>query len=919
MRTATLCSLIFVMQGALVMAAGQAVGLKHPVMDWKVNRLSAEDAAYQTRTVMALSEEQMLAFVPPYGYNEYCECPNCYGGVEGNSIFTWDVSKPDTLVCRFCKTIVLPNEKFAETQTLTGKNLLGETVSFPYYYSAEHKVNHFLSSNLWLHKRRWLTGQMDLLARAYAATGDGRYARRVALCLDKFAQVYPHYPVMQNTIRKYVFREQKAPYHWDSGRWNFFHNEVPIEVIPAYDLIYDSPEFDKLSVERGYDVRERIEKDFLKAATEAAMQYPDFVSNVIGYSPRSAAILGRVIAEPRYVHWAFGWMATNVNQGFGRDGMWNEGTPSYHHMTLGGLKACFQAVEGYSDPPGYKDPVDGVRFDALDPARQLPLWGKCLAAAEAIGHPNGYSACVHDSWCYERRSAPRDTTVSTILPGFGHASLGRGRGAAQLQAQLHFSGAYGHAHYDALNLTLWARQREMLPDLGYTWTQMRGWTVSTLAHNTVVVDRTGQAADRTGGSLLCYYPGDTARPEGPAVAAVEAEAPLAYSNIKDLDLYRRLLVTVPVSAEDAYVVDIFRLRGGKIHDWTINGNADEDTAATCSAALSGRQQWLLEEGEKWVEPRIQGDSIASYGMVRDVARGSFPGALTLDYAYSEGDRGLRVNVFGEPGEVLLGRSPSVRRMGVGTNGDGRKAYDFWMPKLLVRRQGEGPLQSTFAAVHEPWAGKPFLTEVKRLKVTPDDGRCVALQIRHGNGTDTIVSTTDTAPWTERVTETGLKLQGRLGLVREQAGKIVGVWLFDGRSFSGGNWRLAATAAPLTGEIAATTRKLEGAAEDAFLTTAPLPAGEVLKGRWLIATLPNGQTQGYAIDHVAVQNGRTQIVLADDPGLQLKDTTVQEVYFPSRKLEGPVSFCVPGLFSFVRDAGGVYRSALTGPAEVSLPK
>ena len=71
--------------------------------------------------------------------------------------------------------------------------------------------------------------------------------------------------------------------------------------------------------------------------------------------------------------------------------MWNEGTPSYHCMTLGGLKSCFAAVAGCSDPPGYGDPVDGTRFDELDPTRELPQWAKCLTAAEGICLPTGES------------------------------------------------------------------------------------------------------------------------------------------------------------------------------------------------------------------------------------------------------------------------------------------------------------------------------------------------------------------------------------------------------------------------------------------------------------------------------------------------------------------------------------------------
>lgn len=918
MCSATVLAGILILGCGLAWAGGQALSLKHPVLDWKVSPATPEQCAAATKAVMALSEQQLLSHVPPFGYSQYCECPNCYGGVEGNDVLQWAPEKPEELKCRYCGTVVYPNPKYPETRVLTGTNPLGETVSFRYYFDEARQAPHFFSTHLLLHKRRWLTGQLNVLARAFANTGNPAYARPVALCLDRFAQVYPHYPVMQNLPRRYVFREsQKPPYAWDSGRWNYFHNEVPLELIPAYDLVYASGEFDKLSAERGYDVRERIERDFLKAATEAAMAYPDYVSNIIGYSPRSAALLGQVIGEPRYVHWAFDWMARNVNSGFFRDGLWSE-SPSYHYMTIGGLQSCFDAVAGYSDPPGYKDPADGRRFDKLDPTQALPLWGRCLHAPEIIGLPNGCSTCVHDTHPYERRGTPREATVSTIAPGYGHASLGHGRAGNQLQAQLHFSGAYGHSHSDNLNLTLYAREREMLSDLGYTWTQMRYWCTCTLGHNTVVVDRADQDRRQAEGNLLAFYPGGAA--DGLQVEAVEAEAPGAYRTVKDLDCYRRLLVTIPVTADEVYVVDVFRVRGGRSHDWTLGGDADEDTTATCSLPLTGKQQWLLEEGEKWVEPQLEGHQSPPYGFVRDVARADFAGQATVDYAYgADGARGLKVHLLGDSAELLLGRCPSVRRMGVGSRGDMRKAYDFWMPKLLLRRRGDGPLQSLFAAVHEPWAGKPFLTKVRRLAVSPAEPACVALQVTHAAGTDTIISTLDEAPYTERVTETGVKLQGRVGIVREQGGKISGVWVFDGTSLAGANWAVRGQPAPEPAEVTGAWRTLDGAPLNALLTAAPLPEGEVLKGRWLILTLPNGNTQGYEIDHVERREGQTVVALTDDPALKIEGDRVSEVYFPGRSFTGRCRLRVPGLLSLLREPGGAYRTDLTAGAEVSLPQ
>lgn len=900
------------------LAGGQALGIAHPVLDPKVDKASPSQYEQYLEPVMALSEEQLRGYVPEWTYIQYVECPNCYGGVEGNGIFTWDRLHPEQMTCRYCKT-VYPNAKYPETEVLTGKNLLGETVSLPYHKSPEG-VTHYLSLQVAMLKRRWLTEQVTALARAYVATGKEAYARRVAVILDQCAQRYPHYPVIQNLPRRIAFREQKAPWPWDSGRWNFFHNNIPIELLPAYDMIYLSPEFDKLSAERGYDVREKIEKDFLKPSCEEIMVRKDHINNCVGYDVRSAALLGRIINEPRYVHWAYGWMQRNLTEGFMRDGFWMEGSPSYHGMTVGGLKYALEAVKGYTDPAGYKDAVDGTRYENLDPDKDFPFWGMCQTAPNAINTPNGYSAVVHDSWFYERRGAPRAETVSTIMPAVGHASLGRGRGPDQMQAQLHFSGGYGHQHNDNLNLMLWAKGKEMLPDLGYTWTQMRTWTTSSVCHNLVVVDRQSQGGYPSDGNLLAYYPGDTTDPDAVEVGMVEADGKLGYSRLKDLDLYQRQILTIPVSAGDAYVVDIFRLRGGTTHDWALHGDADEDVTTVCSLPLGEARPTMLLPEEKWVEPQQEAHTYPPYGMLREMRPAAVTGSLDLEFKYAgEGQQGYRLHMLPcGGGELLLGKAPSVRRMGGGTNGDMRKGYDFWMPLMLLRRTGEGPLTSVFTAVHEPYAGKPFLGQTRPLKLTPAVPLAVALEVTCGPTVDTIISLPPGAPAV--TTETGITLNGRAAVVRRVKGAVTALWLFDGAQVSGQGFGLKAETAGYDGDLTGATRHAEGAAQDALLTSAKLPLGETLKGRWLIVTYPGGITQGFEIEKTeAAADGQTAVVTKGDHGLRIQGDKLEEAYFPLRKLTGKATFHLGGIASVVRRPDGLVNARATSPVEVTMPR
>jgi hypothetical protein len=79
--------------------------------------------------------------------------------------------------------------------------------------------------------------------------------------------------------------------------------------------------------------------------------------------------------------------------------------------------------------------------------------------------------------------------------------------------------------------------------------------------------------------------------------------------------------------------------------------------------------------------------------------------------------------------VNLGVSPSIRRAGKSDS----KAFDYWMSQLLVRRTGQAPLQSTFGAAHELFAGDTFIVEVNAISVELGDDGVYTAKVRHGNG------------------------------------------------------------------------------------------------------------------------------------------------------------------------------------------
>jgi hypothetical protein len=381
-------------------------------------------------------------------------------------------------------------------------------------------------------------------------------------------------------------------------------------------------------------------------------------------------------------------------------------------------------------------------------------------------------------------------------------------------------------------------------------------------------------------------------PDVDGVAAVEARGERAYPGVAEV--YRRLLLLVRVSDADAYVVDIFRVKGGRVHDWLLHGTADEDMTAECSLPLTPKEGTMLEPGEEWKEPIGESSSFNPYGLIREVRQGKTEGTFTTTVRSTDGQRGTRIHTLSGAAEVFLAKSPRIRQ----AEGDDRKVYDYWMPQLVVRRGGTAPLTSTFVSVHEPFKREPFIGEVRALPLDPPTNFALALQVSHADLVDTIVSTLEEPPYAERRLANGLTLRGRLAVVRERAGKIIAAWLLDGANVTKGDFALTLKAPRYEGVIESATRKAADAESDAFVTSIPLPAGDALAGQWMIVTHGNGHTHGYEISRVAQREGKTLVILRDDHGLVITGNETEELFFPRRKMPGQNRFLIAGCASFL---------------------
>ena len=860
-----------------------AAGVPPPVFTVALSDESLEKLQRAVAPLMATSEEELVALVPDRTGFRYVACAGCRMGVRERQL-DWSIEDPFRVRCRHCDT-VFPGPGFAENRTLRLLNPLGNEVVYPFYEDGSGG-RYFFRARAWWCARFYLADRARDLGRLYQATGRRDYARRSALILEAFARHYPGFLVWTDVANSAKRVCMTPPFPRRGGKWGEWrYAEIPTQMIYAYDSIRESGELRRLSKERGEDVRRRIEDGFFRGGIRQDAIHGILYTNASPETYEGYAVAGRVLEDPALVHRAVR-CAHGLFRRFSADGFWRQGSPSYHRYTLSGLLRVMEALAGYSDPPGYLDPDDGRRFDDLDPVREFPDAERCMAILDRFRYPDGRTIPVHDSWARFEDLKPTDRSRPALYAGMGHAWLGMGEKARQTQVHLHFSeGGHGHDHADMLNVMLHAFGEELLSDLGYTHTRYRPWTVSTLAHNTVVVD--GQEQYTRGnrgpsrGELLAHETTNA------TVQWMEAGGQRAYPGLARE--YRRMVMLADAGDGNAYSLDIFRVRGGARHDWTLHGSADRDGWIRLDVPLEPAGRHLLG-GVSVRLPEFEGDrgdagglNIA-YGFVQNVSRGRVDGGLTLRLGLAGRRAGLRCHLPGlSEADVYLGDAPSVRR-----SDENEDELDrFRMPVFLARRQGRAPHSSVFAAVHEPFDGRPFIESVRQEYA--DDGT-IAIEVRHGGITDHIVHR---PVWEHEPLEVGnLSLKGEFGFVRERDGALVFAGLWGGDEL---RWKdtVVAGGGACDLEVAGVLRKAAGDPLDGLVAIGDVVDTAGVEGTTAIVRFGDGSTMGCPVERVFHDARGLTLATAQDPGFSMESGGMRHHYFPLRSIPGPVHCRIRG--------------------------
>ena len=259
------------------------------------------------------------------------------------------------------------------------------------------------------------------------------------------------------------------------------------------------------------------------------------------------------------------------------------------------------------------------------------------------------------------------------------------------------TGVKGHIHYDAMNLGLVAKGLDLLPEFGYPAVQFGDWHTPqarwhkmTAAHNTVVVD----GKDQTGGEGKT-----TLWIEGNNYRVIRASSPNQYG----IRQYERTVAMVDTGGDDFYVVDVFRVVGGRDH------------------AKFTRSSWSRLETRG-----LQLKPAPDYGhdtLMRNFwAHYAAPAGWTADFQIEDrhhylpagAEVHLRYTDLTSHADAYTAESWTVLNP--------TSTEEFWIPTLVTRRQStDAPLASAFVAVLEPSGPQPRIRSIRRLKLETPQG------------------------------------------------------------------------------------------------------------------------------------------------------------------------------------------------------
>lgn len=815
-------------------------------------RWAADDLLRQRRYAdmwVAKSDDRIRATVPPIGsvfaYG-FAGCPVCGAGWP-----TWgagglvSLDNPGKVTCPKCKR-TFPDADHPDPGTGWRDPKSGKTYYLVGCYNSRVAVTITLDA-------------LRTLSTCYALTRDPKYAHAAAVLYDKLADLYP-----TSTVGSIDYPDGAR----NTGRLERPQYQVArvlVYLAEYLDLLYDSPEFSAPSASGKGSIRDHVEQNVIRDAGKYC--YDFVVSGKMGLTNgqadyvRGALAAGIMLDEKPWIDCAITGpycIYNFLDNCLDRDGQYYETSVGYseHCLTLyNDMAQVLYNLRTPEHPNGidlYAHPKLQKAFFAsffdIDCFGHQPRFGDWGADTGVVttekrfvqtpyilsefGFAHSSDDAARNYWAAAREficdgdveshraasgwknwliwhaepltkpAAPVSFEPHAVLGGRGIVTLRSGVDAKGRAALLRYGPSLNHGHLDDLNVNYYALGRELTYDLGYSLGSADvqvGWAHATASHNLVVVNERSQMLQPGGGGSAYFYI------DRAPVRATEASSEASYAS-EGVKTYRRTLANIDVPG-GSYLVDIFRVAGGKQHDlmWHFFGKLTNVTGAGLGPAQQkgslagpdydwgkrvGPSGYLIGRGnqrEYWNPPPGNG-----YGFLVDVRRATAlqPECKVTWAVDAPGKSMVSLTLLPEPGsELVTAHAPGIDPAAA-------QADYAILRRVLGRDLQSRPLSSAFVSIVDPSDSTPAVVSAKRLACDTDG--TVGIEIKTQTATDYVFSSISPKPTVFRTAAGEIKFDGRFGFLRVKNGKIARAVLVGGTELG----MLKSPIAESTGKITA---------------------------------------------------------------------------------------------------------------------
>jgi len=700
----------------------------------------------------------------------------------------------------------------------------------------------YYAMRLWLDE---IVPAVDALSGAYVLTGEQRYAHKCAVLLDRVADIYPDYD--GETQHYNVGWKRFAGGYIGADYYDLAFLKV---AALAYDRIFTGMKGDQELIEflrekaatHGLRNPKRALADICRNIEERLLtQIIEHPGHHIGsngsrdacvYALAKMVLRGRaakdrllkedlpLIADPRHFH---------------EDGSSGERAVGYDfgHITLGAgdfitylcdydkqtarkvlrefpnlhrgfyfqvnLRCLDHFVPNIGDAGAAGKPTPPLYHEAHARLLDLtgdPLLGRYLHFVKK-GSLKGVHTGIHgrDPGAIQgkiREAVERHGTFdlgSVHYPDYRLAIFRSGKGPDRRALWVKYTsegGTSSHAHVDGMNLGLFAKGLDLVPDHGYPeytggWPARWDWTCHTRSHVMVLVD--GENQKREKGQLRILSP-------GAPFQMFRADGPEMYEQV---DRYERTCALVDISAKDCYVVDVFRVAGGKEHLYDFHG-AEGPVSSRSLATSGGRREFPGSRlRDCWTKEKLRPNEPTAYYLYDGgVTRRPEPG-WSLDYRIEDtcgvARKGAKVHLrlthFTPADDVVVAKGeppPST---------DAIQSMHY----LLVRRRARRgkPLESIYVSVIEPYDGRRVVRAIRREPISREGVEDVVLSIDLPGGRQDLIILPDREQRGKlqgEIQGVPFSLDGSALWVRMGKRNLQSAILVNGRSFTVGGVRVA---------------------------------------------------------------------------------------------------------------------------------